>query len=271
MTDDVTGRRVAVVTGASSGIGLAAATELSRRGWTVALVGRDESRLASAVEACAGSATGLRCDFGRLDDVRALAGQLRETYPRIDVLANNAGGAFAERRTTVDGLDETMQVNHIAPFLLSHELREALRGGRIVNTASDAHQAGRLDPDDFASSSRRFRMLSHYGSAKQANILFAREAAKRWPDILSFSYHPGVVRTRFGHESPLIAFFYRFAPFVRTPAKGADTLVWLATTDAAELTSGAYYVDRAERTPGPHAADDALAARLWDATLRALG
>src|SRR5687768_2289610 len=111
--EDLTGRRVAVVTGASSGIGRAAATELCRRGWTVALVGRDEDRLARAVDlasaagACGapGRAEGFRCDFGRLDDVRALAKRLREHYPRIDVLANNAGGAFAQRRSTVDGLD----------------------------------------------------------------------------------------------------------------------------------------------------------------------
>ena len=155
--EDLTRRRVAVVTGASSGIGLAAATELCRRGWTVALVGRDESRLVRAVETARasgastkghGSAEGFRCDFGRLDDVRSLAARLRAAYPHIDVLANNAGGAFSQRRSTVDGLDQTMQVNHLAHFLLSHELREALRSGRIVNTSSSAHTMGTLDPDD---------------------------------------------------------------------------------------------------------------------------
>jgi NAD(P)-dependent dehydrogenase (short-subunit alcohol dehydrogenase family) len=275
-------RRVAVVTGASSGIGRAAATELCRRGWTVALVGRDESRLAQAVETAraaangkdgpgGGSAEGYRCDFGRLDDVRGLAGRLRAAHPRIDVLANNAGGAFGQRRSTVDGLDQTMQVNHLAPFLLSHELREALRGGRIVNTASGAHATGTLDPDDLDSSRQRFRSLAVYGTAKQANILFAKEAARRWPDILSTSYHPGVVRSRFGNESAVIAFFFRVAPFIRTPAKGAETLVWLATTDASGITPGGYYMDRKQRTPSARAADPDLAARLWEASLRAVG
>jgi NAD(P)-dependent dehydrogenase (short-subunit alcohol dehydrogenase family) len=275
--EDLT-HRVAVVTGASSGIGLAAATELCRRGWTVALVGRDESRLAHAVETAraaaagtGGSAEGYRCDFGRLDDVRALAVRLRAAHPRIDVLANNAGGAFGQRRSTVDGLDQTMQVNHLAPFLLSHELRETLRGGRIVNTASGAHAAGTLDPDDLDSSRQRFRSLAIYGTAKQANVIFAKEAVRRWPDILSTSYHPGVVRSRFGHESALIGFFFRAAPFIRTPAKGAETLVWLATADASGLTPGGYYMDRRERSPSPRAADPDLAARLWEASLRAVG
>jgi len=278
----VTGRRVAVVTGASSGIGRAAATELCRRGWTVALVGRDEDRLARAVElaggagasgasGASGTAEGFRCDFGRLDDVRALAKRLRERYPRIDVLANNAGGAFAQRRSTVDGLDQTIQINHLAPFLLSHELRETLRSGRIVNTSSGAHASGTLDPDDLGSERRRFRSLAVYGSAKQANILFTREATRRWPDILSTSFHPGVVRTRFGNESPVIGFFFRAAPFIRTPEKGAETLIWLATADASGITPGGYYMDREERRPTARASDPDLAARLWEASLRAVG
>jgi NAD(P)-dependent dehydrogenase (short-subunit alcohol dehydrogenase family) len=274
--EDLTARPVAVVTGASSGIGRAAATELARRGWTVALVGRDKDRLAEAVAKAraasgTGSAEGFRCDFGRLEDVRALAKRLRERYARIDVLANNAGGAFAERRSTVDGLDQTIQINHLAGFLLSHELRETLRSGRIVNTASGAHATGTLDPDDLDSSRQRFRSLAVYGSAKQANILFAREAARRWPDILSTSYHPGVVRSRFGNESAVIGFFFRVAPFIRTPEKGAETLVWLATTEAAGITPGGYYVDRKERTPARRATDPDLAARLWEASLRAVG
>jgi NAD(P)-dependent dehydrogenase (short-subunit alcohol dehydrogenase family) len=279
--EDLTARPVAVVTGASSGIGRAAATELARRGWTVALVGRDEDRLAAAVAAAQaaasggagapGSVEGFRSDFGRLDDVRTLAKRLRERYPRIDVLANNAGGAFAERRSTVDGLDQTIQINHLAGFLLSHELRDTLRSGRIVNTSSGAHATGTVDPDDLGSSRQRFRSLAVYGSAKQANILFTREAARRWPDILSTAYHPGVVRSRFGNESALIAFFFRAAPFIRTPEKGAETLVWLATADAAGLTSGGYYMDRRERRPSSRATDPDLAARLWEASLRAVG
>ncbi|HEX6870986.1 MAG TPA: short-chain dehydrogenase, partial [Micromonosporaceae bacterium] len=134
-----------------------------------------------------------------------------------------------------------------------------------------AHRQGHLDPDDLSSLRQRYVSLAIYGSAKQANILFAQEAARRWPDILSTAYHPGVVRTRFGNDTAVIAAFYRYFPLLRTPAKGADTLVWLATTNTAELRNGAFYIDRRERPPAARAADPALAARLWDASLAAVG
>jgi NAD(P)-dependent dehydrogenase (short-subunit alcohol dehydrogenase family) len=264
----------AVVTGANSGIGLAAAEQLARRGWAVALIGRDAGRLASATERvrAAGRAAieAYQCDFAVLDEVRALATTLREAHPRIDLLANNAGGAFGARITTVDGFERTIQVNHLAHFLLSHLLRDTLRGGRIINTSSGVHTQGDLDPDDLSSTRRGYRTFTVYGSAKQANILFAAEAARRWPEILSTSYHPGVVRTRFGNHSAVVRFFYRWAPGLRTPAKGAETLVWLATTSAAEICSGGYYSDRKPRRPAAKAADPALAARLWEASLAAV-
>lgn len=286
-----TKRRVVVVTGASSGIGLAAAEELAGRGWSVALVGRDPDRLASATERvrAAGAASGqggdeyagqeydgparydsFQCDFAVLDQVRQLAKRLREAYPRIDVLANNAGGRVSGRHTTVDGHEETIQTNHLAPFLLSHALRDALRGGRIVNTSSGAHQMGRLDPADLSSLDQSYRPMTIYGSAKQANILFTVEAARRWPDILSTAFHPGLVRTRFGHDSAMIRLFLRLTPGVRLPAKGAQTLVWLATTDAGALTSGTYYMDCREQRVARRAADPAVAATLWEASLVAV-
>jgi NAD(P)-dependent dehydrogenase (short-subunit alcohol dehydrogenase family) len=269
--------RVAVVTGASSGIGLAAAEEFARRGWAVALVGRDEARLAEAtrrVRAAAGAdgeqrITPYRCNFAVLAEVRELAAALRQRYPRIDVLANNAGGAFSRRKTTVDGFELTIQVNHLAHFLLSHLLRDRLSDGRIVNTSSGAHATGTLNPDDLSGTARPYRTFAVYGSAKQANILFAAEAARRWPEILSTSYHPGVVRTRFGHDSRVVSAFYKVAPGLRTPAKGAETLLWLATTDPSAIVPGGYYLDRRLRQPTPAAADAGLAARLWEVSLAA--
>jgi NAD(P)-dependent dehydrogenase (short-subunit alcohol dehydrogenase family) len=275
--EDVTSR-VAVVTGANSGIGLAAAEELARRGWRLALVGRDEARLTAAadqVRRAAGPSASVdehRCDFGDLTQVRALGQALRAAYPRIDLLANNAGGAFPQRRETVDGFEHTIQINHLAHFLLSHELRESLAGGRIVNTASAAHMQGRLDPDDLSSRNHGYQMFREYGSAKQANILFAAEAARRWPEVVSTSYHPGVVVTRFGNESPVVSAFYRLArPVLRTPAKGAETLVWLGTVEPGQITPGGYYQDGRVRRPAPKASDPAIAARLWETSLTAVG
>ncbi len=277
--EDLTGSaiapRIAVVTGASSGIGLAAAIGLGRQGWELALLGRNADRLATAVDkvraVSAVPPQSYRCDFGSLAQVRDLAATLRERYPTIDVLANNAGGNVPTRRSTVDGFEETIQGNHLAHFLLSHELRQQLRGGRIINTSSVVHTQGRLDPNDLNGAAQTYGMMQAYGSAKQANILFAVEATKRWPDIVSTAFHPGVVRTRFGHESPMYALFYRWAPGLRTPQRGARTLIWLATVDRAQLTPGGYYVDERLRRAHPKATDPSLAAALWDASAKAVG
>jgi daunorubicin C-13 ketoreductase len=142
-----------VVTGASSGVGLAAAEEFARRGAQVVVTGRDPARLAVAVDSVREAGAGrepdrFHADFTRLDDVRALAAHLLDRYPKIDVLANNAGGIIRSFRSTVDGFEATIQANHLAPFLLTNLLRERLRGGRVVNTASDAHRIGVVDPDD---------------------------------------------------------------------------------------------------------------------------
>jgi NAD(P)-dependent dehydrogenase (short-subunit alcohol dehydrogenase family) len=277
--------RVVVVTGASSGVGRAAAVEFARRGWVVALVGRDRARLDSATAAVrdaataaghhgtAGRVTAYQCDFAVLDDVRTLAATLRQAYPRIDVLANNAGMVSRPRVTTVDGHELTIQTNHLAPFLLTQLLRDSLAGGRVITTASMAHGSGRLDADDLDGARRRpYSAWLAYASSKQANILFAAEAARRWPEFHSYSFHPGVVRTRFG--TPAARFFYKFAPTVFgivTPEQGADTLIWLATQPEADLVDGAYYAKRTQRTPQARSADPALASELWDATTKALG
>jgi NAD(P)-dependent dehydrogenase (short-subunit alcohol dehydrogenase family) len=267
----------AVVTGASSGIGAAAAVGLARRGVRLALVGRDQHRLdetVSNVRAAGGAqaqVTAYRSDFTSLAAVRELGAALAEAYPRIDLLANNAGALMPSRATTVDGHEVTMQSNHLAPFLLTHLLRDRLAGGRVVNTASDAHTGGKLDPADLDGQRLPYRAFTAYGSSKQANIAFAAEAARRWPDIMSFSYHPGVVRTRFGRDSGIIAAFYRFAFFLRSPAKGADTLLWLGEAPAAELVNGGYYVDRKLTQPTAATADPAMAAALWEASAKAVG
>jgi NAD(P)-dependent dehydrogenase (short-subunit alcohol dehydrogenase family) len=266
---------VAVVTGASSGIGLAAAIELGRRGWRVGLLGRDPGRLEAATQRVAQVAAvapqSFRCDFESFAEVRAVAAQLRQAFPTIDVLANNAGGNVSSRRTTVDGFEATIQGNHLAPFLLTHELLECLRGGRIINTSSTMHFRGRLDPDDLNSTGRDYRTLAVYASAKQANVLFTVEATRRWPDIVSAAFHPGVVRTRFGNDSPLYRIFYRYVPGLRTPEQGARTLVHLATAERASMRPGAYYVDERPRPAGRQATDPVLAERLWEASATAVG
>jgi NAD(P)-dependent dehydrogenase (short-subunit alcohol dehydrogenase family) len=304
------GAQHVVITGASSGIGRSAAIALARQGWRVTLVGRDPRRLDDAVAAVRGAAescttanptaepaanpaaeraanlaaepaasataaaagpapvVGLLADFAELAQVRRLAEQL--AGQRIDVLANNAGLVARARRTTVDGHELTIQANHLAPFLLTHLLRDQLpAGGRIVNTASMAHAFGSLDPSDLDRRGSLYSAWLAYGGSKRANILFAAEAARRWPDLLSFSFHPGVVRTRFG--TPAARLYYKIGPGLATPDQGADQLVWLSTAAPSELTNGAYYDLRRPVEPHRSARDPQFAARLWDATAQALG
>ncbi|WIM98115.1 SDR family NAD(P)-dependent oxidoreductase [Actinoplanes oblitus] len=262
-----------VITGSSSGVGLAAAKQLAARGDEVILVGRDTGRLAAAVDqvrqAGGREPRHFRADFEQLDDVRELAARLLADYPRIDALANNAGGIINRAHLTVDGHEATMQANHLAPFLLTHLLRERLTGARVVTTASRAHVQGRPGTN-FAEDLRSYSSWRSYGASKAANILFAAEAARRWPDVLSVSFHPGVVRTNFG-AGKLTRLFYKYAPGLVSPEAAGDLLTWLLTTPAGELENGAYYVGHTVTRPAAHARDPKLAADLWDASLTATG
>ncbi len=265
--------KVVVITGGSSGIGAAAARELRRQGATVAITGRSEetARLAAEIGADAYLA-----DFAKLRDVHALADRLLAKYPRIDVLANNAGAAFKTRQVTEDGHEKTLQVNHLAGFLLTMLLRERLEASNatVINTSSGAHNMGRIDFSDFENA--RFSSMRAYGTAKLMNILHAREINRRFRGVTGVSFHPGVVATGFAREaSGLVRWFYESAigkAFMLSPEKGGDTLVWLATSHpVTDWTPGGYYVKRKPARMSAAAADDRLARELWDRSESALG
>jgi NAD(P)-dependent dehydrogenase (short-subunit alcohol dehydrogenase family) len=261
---------VVLITGATRGIGAAAAVELARRGAEVAIVGREPERVAATAAAAraAGSAPVHEhvADLARVDEVRRLAAEVLDAHPRIDVLANNAGAMFTSRHVTPDGLEQTLALNHVAPFLLTDLLRERLAGGRVVTTASDAHTAAELDLDDLGFERRPFRAMRVYGTTKLMNILFTRELARRAPEITATCFHPGVVRTGFGKNDGLLyrAGLIAVGPFLRSPAKGARSLVWLALDSAAGSLSGAYVVDQKVTEPSAAARDDVLAEGLWE-------
>jgi NAD(P)-dependent dehydrogenase (short-subunit alcohol dehydrogenase family) len=267
-----------LITGATRGIGAAAAVELARRGAEVALVGRDPERVrAVADRARAAGGGGVVhehvADLASVAEVRRLAAEVLERHPRVDVLANNAGAMFTARHTTPDGFERTFALNHLAPFLLTELLRERLAadgGGRVVTTASDAHGAADLDLDDCQFAHRPFRAMRVYGTTKLMNILFTRELARRagGEGITATCFHPGVVRTGFGKNDGLL---YRAAltaagPFLRSPAKGARSLVWLALDPAAAPLSGVYVVDEQVKPPSAAGRDDVLAEGLWEHT-----
>ncbi|MCS5719193.1 SDR family NAD(P)-dependent oxidoreductase [Herbiconiux sp. CPCC 205763] len=262
--------RTVVITGASDGIGAAAARELSRQGEEVVVIGRSADKTA-AVAAELGAAS-FTADFARLDDVRELAGQLLARYPRIDVLANNAGGLMGPREGTVDGHEKTFQVNHLAPFLLTMLLADRLAESRatVIATSSVAHRLySDFDIDDLESR-RRYRPELAYGNAKLENILFTRELHKRFHDrgISSAAFHPGVVATSFsaGSQSGLrVMYGSVLNRVILSPAKGADTLVWLATTTPdLDWPSGGYFAKRKPARLKKGVDDPALAAALWD-------
>ncbi|WP_084102526.1 SDR family NAD(P)-dependent oxidoreductase [Demequina sp. NBRC 110051] len=267
-----------VITGASDGIGAAAAKELTRRKHRVVIVGRDPDKTA-AVAARIGAEHHV-ADFADLDQVRALASALRERHDRIDVLANNAGGVMGERALTVDGYERTFQVNHLAPFLLTHELLPVLRDSRatVIQTSSLAARLyAKFDIADLQGEFS-FDPMAAYGNAKLANILFTEELQRRHGDALSaVSFHPGVVGTNFAADARGAIRFLYHGPLkrllTRTPDKGADQLIWLATaTPGAGFEPGAFHIDRKVATKvNPLVGDAVTALELWERSAALLG
>lgn len=269
--------RTIVLTGASAGIGAAAAVELTRQGHSVLSVGRSATKL-TAVRSrmLAAAPDGLEvpepetADFATLAGVRALAATLLERCPRIDVLANNAGLIMPRRSETADGFEMTFAVNHLAPFLLTNLLveRVAGSGGRVVTTSSAAHRRGRIHEDDLQL--RRFSRWKAYCQSKLANILFTSELGRR-TGLPATCFHPGLVRTDFGRGSVVKVLSSIIRPLYRTPEQGAETLVWLATDAEGGAPSAAYYVNSAPGRPIATARDPELARRLWETSATLVG
>ena len=268
---------VVVITGATRGIGRAAAVELAGGGAEVVLVGREPDRVEEAAAAAKAAGGGAPvhahvADLTLMGDVRSLADELRQRHERIDVLANNAGALFASRQITSEGLERTFALNHLAPFLLTNLLLDRLAGGRVITTASDAHTGGRLDLDDLQSEDS-YAAMRVYGTSKLCNILFTRELARREPELRANCFHPGVVRTGFGkNENGIWKLLTTLGgPFFRSPARGARSLVWLATSDEGGQLTGEYVVDEKVAQPSGAARDEVLAEGLWERSAELVG
>lgn len=265
----MSGERVAVITGASTGIGAAATRALHRRGWRVVITGRDPERTAAVAAELAAPA--VLVDYTKLKDVRRAAEELLELCPRIDVLANNAGGIWAEYALTEDGYERTLQVNHLAPALLTQLLLPRLRhtdAARIVFTSSGVVRRARLDLHDgfpLHDPSSRHRVRRAYPAAKLANLTWAQELARREQGLLVTTYQPGVVNTDLSRNDPIMGRATRgpLGRLMLTPEQGADTLVWLATTAPSELQTGGHY---AKRRPARGAKRQPESGRLWAMT-----
>jgi NAD(P)-dependent dehydrogenase (short-subunit alcohol dehydrogenase family) len=278
--DDQSSRRVAVATGASSGIGKEVAKALAARGWRIVALGRDAARSAAAeAEIRAVSSGGgvdmILADLALLADAARAARQIAALTDRIDLLVNNAGGMAKEKVVTREGNEANFAGNHLGPFLLTKRLLPLLRSAasrsapgsvRIINTSSDASEMiPELDWSDLQSS-RQFNAGRSYCRAKLANVLFTRGLAKRLDGtgIVAHAAHPGTVDSNFfshADESTQA----RLKTYSKlTPAEGADTLLWLATADEPGKTSGGYFYERSPRTPNTFADNENNADRLWE-------
>ena len=270
--------RLVLITGATNRIGLAAAEELAARGARLAIVARSEAKADDAVarirRAGGDGATVdvLIADLASQASVRRLAAAALASYPRIEVLVNNAGAIHERRELTEDGVERTWAVNHLAPFLLTGLLLERLRESapaRFVTTASDAHRGARKLPldDPRAERSYRTRGFGRYGETKLANILFTKELARRLEGsgVTANCFHPGLVASGFNRNNGALmsAAMMLVKPFSRSPRRGAETLVWLV--DSPDVPgSGGYFVDMKLATPASAAQDMAAARRLWE-------
>lgn len=268
--------RIIVITGASDGIGAAAARQLAGKGHRLLLVGRSPEKTARVANEV--GAEYFVADFAKLDDVRRIAAEIRRAVDHIDVLANNAGGLFGARTVTVDGNERTMQVNHLAPFLLTSLLMDLLLAGDgvVVNTSSSAARlAGKLeleDLDDLADE-RRYSAMGAYGDAKLANVLFTRGLQARYgaKGISSVAFDPGNVRTNFASDTSSFARVIYRTPLSRlmliSAAKGGSNLAFfIEGTPGTTWRPGAFYTQTkpaTERQTNPRVADNELVDALW--------
>jgi retinol dehydrogenase 14 len=269
--------KVVLITGGTSGIGKAAATALASMGANVVVTGRDEERGRSAVaeiRAESGNDTVelMLADLGVQTEVRRLAREFEERHDRLDVLINNAGVVQSKRTETPDGIETTLAVNHLAPFLLTNLLLDLLKKSapsRIITVASEGQRWGKIDLDDLQSR-RRYRSFRVYGMSKLANIMFTYELAARLEGtgVTANCVHPGGVNTNFGNNNRgfTTLLFRAFKPFMRSPEEGADTIIYLASSPDVEGMTGKYLSDRKVITASEEAYDETLRKKLWEAS-----
>lgn len=265
--------KVCLVTGATGGIGLVTALELARKGARVIGIGRSPDRCSQAArliheQTGVESSSYLIADLSSQAEIRRLAADVKNLTNRLDVLVNNAGGLFLSRRETVDGLEMTFALNHLAYFLLTNLLLDLVKAtaARVVSVASEAHQRGTIAFDDLQARSR-YSFWRAYQQSKLANILFTRELARRLEGsgVTANCLHPGYVNTQiFQVEGVRGWLLRRLADALAIPPeRGAETSIYLATSPDVQHTTGQYFIRNRPAATSPAARDDAAARRLW--------
>jgi NAD(P)-dependent dehydrogenase (short-subunit alcohol dehydrogenase family) len=279
--------RICLVTGATSGIGLATARELAARRATLVLVGRNETKTRALVQALrqrtntqigAPAVEYLLADLSSQAEVRGLAKAFQRRYGALHVLVNNAGLISLRRQQTVDGLELTLAVNHLAPFLLTTLLLDTLRASapaRVVTVASAAHRGAQMPFDDLQQTQGRYSGLRAYGQSKLANIMFTYALARRLTgsNVTANTLHPGFVASGFARNNGvgmnLAMTIVR--PFAISPEQGAQTTLYLASSPQAETVSGQYFVKCQRARSSPESYDKAGQERLWEVSEQLTG
>lgn len=269
--------KVCIVTGSSSGIGKETASELAGMGATVVMVVRDRERGESAMRGILqrypeAKFELLVADLSSVSEIRRAANEFRGSHETLDVLVNNAGGVSAKRTVTPDGLEMTFAINYLAPFLLTHELLDALLAGapsRVINVSSTAHTMGRVDLEDLQGE-KRYGAFRAYENAKLMNIMLTYEMARRLDgtEVTVNALHPGFVASNFGkHSSRAIRFFFRITrPFQVSPHEGAQTSIYLASSSEVDGVTGKYFYRCRQKNSSKASYDVEKQRQLWQAT-----
>lgn len=273
--------KTVLITGGTGGIGKAAAIGLASLGARVGITGRDRVRAeAAAAEITLESGNPavdiFVADMSSQAEVRRLAGEVLAAYPRLDVLLNNVGGFWNHRHVTADGLEHTFALNHLAPFLLTSLLLERLKASapaRIVTVSSGAQSMGKIDFDDLMGA-QKYSGSRAYNQSKLANVMFTYELAKRLEGtgVTATALHPGLTSTAFSAEDPALGWLVTFLrPFMKSPKRGAETPVYLASSTDAEGVTGQFFANRKAKKSHESSYDSATTARLWQVSADLVG
>jgi retinol dehydrogenase 14 len=274
--------RTVLITGATSGIGLATALGLARMGAHLAITGRDRVRTEDAAREIRAAGNGrvdlFIADLSSQSEVRELAEEVLQSLSRIHVLINNVGAYFDTRHVTADGLERTFALNHLAPFLLTNLLLEKLKqsaSARVVTVSSNAQTTGRIDFSNLQGE-KSYSGARAYSQSKLANVLFSYELARRLKgtSVTANALHPGVVSTSFGAEDPATVqriFIPFLRPFMKSPAQGAATSIHLASAPELGQVTGRYFANSHPKKSSGPSYDQATAARLWQVSADLVG
>lgn len=269
-------KKVAMITGATDGIGKATARQLAARQYAIIVVGRNPKKAADVVKSIK-EETGnpdvqhLIADFSSLQAVRKLAEAVLEQYGQLDVLINNAGVVTSTRQLSADGYELQLAVNHLAPFLLTNLLMDALHSARIINVSSVGHARGQINFDDLHFE-REFLPRQAYYQTKLANVLFTYALARRLNGATANVLHPGIVKTALSANymgNPVFRFFEGLISI--SPEKGAHASVYLATSPDVAGINGGYFVKQQQKDSAPFTYDEALQEQLWTISTQLVG